>query len=249
LAQSVVAPQFTSGTPEILNSENELTVSLPLLNIGSEAAANVELTDIILRSTTRLSPAGMPLFIGNLAPDNTAAISPRFDSRPLTVGSRYLLTVRGTYDVSGTVYGFAVNRYIVVPAASPPPVELLKARVAVVVIPGSWTYTIHNNEAPLSQQFIAAFSLDIVAPVTVIGTPEGWEVETDNSSYVLWVATDQQLPYPHHIAPGGSLGGFQIQSSSRMQSESTPYVVTAWNHQSDEAGLVSPDLVLSPSRD
>ncbi len=126
------------------------------------------------------------------------------------------------------------------------PIALLKARVKVAVAAGIWTYTIFNDEPLSSQQFVAAFSLDVVAPVTVTGVPPGWEVETDNVSYVLWTASDLQLPYPHHIAPGGSLGGFQIQSP-RKDSESTAYIVTAWNHQTDNAGLVSPGLILSPA--
>lgn len=244
---SAQAPRFSTWTPGVLNNENELTVSLPILNIGDSAAANVRVTGITLGSATRLSPAGLPIFIGDLGEYGTDSVAARFDASGLAVGGKYLFTIQGTYESGGATYGFAVNRYIVVPTPSHPEVVWLRARVEVAVEPGIWTYTIFNDEPPDNPQFITTISLDVVAPVTVTGVPEGWEVETDNATYVLWYATDLQLPYPHHIAPGRFLGGFQIQSQ-RRESESTAYVVTGWNHQSDEAGLVSPDVVLSPSR-
>jgi hypothetical protein len=243
----VQAPRFSTVEPGLLNSDGELTVSLPILNIGTADASNIRVTSISLGSAVRLSPQGLPLFVGNLGTHNTTSIAARFSLSGLSVGGRYLMMVQGTYETNNATYGFAVNRYIVVPPPSPPPVVFLKAHVDVAVEPGIWTYTIFNNEPADSPQFVATFSIEVVAPFTVTGVPEGWEMETDNVSYVLWVAADQQLPYPHQIAPGGSLGGFQIQSSS-SGSESTAYVVTAWNHVSDQAGLVSPDVVLSPSR-
>jgi hypothetical protein len=244
LAQS---PRFNTGTPGVLNSGNELTITLPLLNIGVGDAANMKVTSMTLGSAQRLSPAGLPLFIGGLAVNNTTAVSGRFASGELAVGSKALLTVQGTYELGGATYGFAVNRYISIPAPAPPPFVTLKARVQVATEPGLWTYTIFNDEPLNSQQFIAAFSLEIAAPVIPSGVPPGWDVETDNATYVLWYAIDPALPYPHHIAPGTNLTGFQIQSKSN-DSESTSYVVTGWNHQSDQADLASADVVLSPLR-
>jgi hypothetical protein len=241
------APRFNTGTPGVLNSGNELTISLPLLNIGTGDAANMKVTSMTLGSAQRLSPAGLPLFIGGLAVNNSASVSGRFASDDLTVGSKVLLTVQGTYESGGATYGFAVNRYIAIPSPSQPPFVTLKARVQVATEPGLWTYTIFNDEPLNSQQFIATFSLEVAAPVIPSGVPQGWNVETDNATYVLWYAVDPELPYPHHIAPGSSLAGFQIQSKSG-DSESTPYIVTGWNHQSDQADLASADVVLSPLR-
>ena len=242
----VQAPRFSTGTPDVLNSENRISVTLPLLNIGTGAATNVRVTSITLGSATRLSPP-LPLFLGDMGVDNTESVYGRFSINGLAVGSRHLMTVRGTYQSDGATFGFTVNRYIVIPSPVEPPVRMLKARASVAAASGVWSYTLFNDEAPGSQQFINAFSLDIVAPVNVTGTPTGWQMVTDNASFVLWFAADQQPPYPHHIVPGASLGGFAIQSS-RSSSEATGFSITAWDHQNDEAGLVSLDAVLSPSR-
>lgn len=241
----VQSPRFSTGTPDVLNSENRVSFALPLLNIGTGTAANVQVTSITLGSATLLSPP-LPVFLGDLGADNAVSANARFSGSGLTVGSRYLVTVRGTYESGGATFGFTVNRYIVIPSPIEAPVSLLKARAEVAASSGVWSYSLFNDESPDSPQFINAFSLDIVAPVTVIGTPEGWEVLTDNASFVLWFAADQKLPYPHHIAPGMSLGGFSIQSS-RVNSEPTGFSITAWDHQNDQAGLVSLDAILSPS--
>jgi len=241
------APRFSTAAPGLLNSDGELTISLPLLNIGTADATNVKVTKISLGSAARTSPAGLPLPVGDVPFNGTSSISPRFSTAGLIVGGKYLLTVQGTYEANNITSGFAVNRYIVLPAPSQAPVLYLKAHVEVTVQPGVWTYTIFNDEPPGSSQFIALLSLEVGSPFTVTGVPDGWEVETNNVSYGLWVASDQQSPYPHHIAPGGSLGGFQIQSLQN-KSESLPYILTAWNHQSNQAGLVSPDVVFSPAK-
>lgn len=240
------APRFSTGTPDVLNSENRVSLTLPLLNIGTGTATNVQVTSITLGSATRLSPP-LPIFLGDLGVDNTVSVYGRFSSNGLNVGSNYLVTVRGTYQSDGTTFGFTVNRYVAIPSPVEPPIRMLKARAVVAVASGVWSYTLFNDESPGSQQFVNAFALDIVAPVTITGTPVGWEVITDNASFVLWFAADQALPYPHHIAPGASLGGFAIQSS-RINSEATGFSITAWEHQNDEAGLVAMDAIHSPSR-
>jgi hypothetical protein len=241
------APRFITGTPDLINSDGKLSFALPVLNAGTGSAGNVQLTDITLGPSARLIPPAMPVFLGDLAIDNSTSVNARFDSAGLIVGNKYLITARGTYESDGSTYGFAVNRSIAIPAPSAFPVELLKAHVETALQPGVWAYTLFNDELPASPQYINAFSMDVVAPVTVTGTPAGWQVLTDNISYVAWYTDDLALPYPHHIAPGSSLGGFQIQSA-RTNSESIGFGITAWNHTTDQAGLVQLSATLSPSR-
>jgi hypothetical protein len=241
--ENKMTPRFSTGTPDVINTAGNLSFSLPLINSGTEAAANLWLTDMTLNLATRLIPAGLPVFLGNLAVDNIVPVNGRFHGHGLLVGGRYLITVRGTYEFGGVTYGFNVNHDIIVPPPVASPIKFLNARVDVAVAPGVWSYQLFNDEASDSPQFINSFSLDVVAPVIVTGRPRGWADRTDNASYVLYSATDQQ----HRIAPGASLGGFEIQSSSGS-SESTGFSVTAWNHQTDQAGLVVLGAVLSPSR-
>jgi hypothetical protein len=241
------APRFSTIAPDILHSENRVAFSLSLLNIGDGAAENLKVTGVTLGSALRLFPIAFPVFMGNLGASNSIPINASFASSGLSVGGKYLITVRGTYESGGATFGFTVNRPIVIPASVPLPLQLLKAHVQVSTQPGVWSYTLFNDEPLDSPLFIATFSLGIVAPVSVIGTPDGWSFLTDNATSVLWYATDAALPYPHHIAPGTSLAGFTIQSA-RTASEATGFVLTGWDHQANQAKLSRPGSVLSPSR-
>ena len=243
------APSFSTRTPNILNSANKLSLSIPVLNTGTATANNVVVTGITLGSSIPLNPA-MPVVLGDLGADNAVAVNASFSAANLTVGNRYLVTVRGTYALGNATYGFTINRFIVVSAPVVPPVALLSAHVQVSVdlVASTWSYTVFNDElVGSSQRFINAISIDMTAPFTVTGTPTGWAVDTDNFSYVLWFAVDVQLPYPHHVAPQASLGGFQIMSA-RGSSESKGLSITSWNHQTDQADLTALGDTSVPSR-
>lgn len=242
-----LAPRFSTSTPGILNTEGRVSFSMPLLNIGDAAAGNLRVTSITLGSATRSNPASFPLILGDLGATNSVSVNAVFANTGLLVGGKYLVTIRGSYESGGSTYGFAVNRYIIVPPPVAAPVRFLKSHTLVAVESGVWSYMLFNDEPLDSPLFIASFSLDIVAPISVIGVPEGWSVLTDNLTYVLWYATDTLLPYAHHVAPGASLGDFRIQGAIGA-SESTGFIVTGWNHQTDRAELTSPGSVLSPAR-
>lgn len=244
------APSFSTRTPDVLNSAGRLSFSLPVLNTGAGPADNLIITDITLSAAARVGPA-LPLSLGDLAVDNVTLVNANFLNDGLVVGSRYLVTARGTYESGGVLYGFALNRYVVVPEPVAPPIEFLAAHVQVSVDPivGAWSYSLHNDEAAGSPRFINAISLDMASSFAVSGTPPGWAVETDNFSYVLWYAADEQLPYPHQIAPGASLGGFQILTQNAQRtSESKAFSITSWNHLTDQVDLTAFGTTLTPSR-
>ncbi len=242
-------PNFLTQTPTVLNVEdsNVLAITLPILNSGDASADNLKVTEISLQSASPVNGFGVPVHIGKFAAGNVFKVSAQFSSNTLSVGSIYLLTVSGVYTVFDAVHGFTVNRQLTVPPSQPSPVSYLSARVDVVKDGGLWNYTIHNDESVSSNQFIAAFSLDAAVPFTVTGTPHGWEVETNNRSYILWSAIGGAPSYEGQVAPNGILSGFQISSAS-LNSESTSFVLTSWNHMSDDFGLAYPGLIHSPAR-
>jgi len=252
MAVATAAPRLVGSEPNVLNTGQELFVSMPLTNVGGDSAFNVFVTGLSLSSAIRLSPQVFPVFVGDLAVGNVGAVNVRFNAVGLAPGKKYLLTVRGTYGSSPSKLGFAASRYVTIPPAAPYPVPLLKANVQASMEPTAWkysiwNYTIVNDEPADSPQYLAGFSLSIATPVTIEATPPGWSVETDNLTYVYWFAADESLPYPNHVRPGDSLSGFQLHSST-SSSESTPYVLSSWRQDTNEAGLVWPDVVITPSR-
>jgi hypothetical protein len=115
--------------------------------------------------------------------------------------------------------------------------------------PGTWSYTITNLEPGGSPNYINAFTLAVGAPIQVTGTPDGWDfdvVTQNGQTYVGWFSADPQLPYPHDIAPGASLSGFQIQSTVTT-SALLPYRIDAWDHDADDFGPFQIANVLAPS--
>jgi hypothetical protein len=124
--------------------------------------------------------------------------------------------------------------------------QTLMARVEVSTSPSHWSYTLFNEEPANSQNFIKFFSLDLAGPVTVTGTPAGWDFDTDGATFILWFNTDEALPYPNDIAPGTSLGGFELQSTATDSTQEL-YSLVGWNHSIDDAGLVQFGSTLVPS--
>lgn len=122
----------------------------------------------------------------------------------------------------------------------------LISNVTVAAGPPIWSYTLVNSEPADSPNFISTFSLAVNAPVTVTGTPAGWDFSTDNASFVFWFNTDPALPYPNDIAPGTSLGGFSL-TSTTTSSDLLSYGLTGWDHTLDQPGPTVSGTVLSPS--
>jgi hypothetical protein len=110
----------------------------------------------------------------------------------------------------------------------------------------TWAYSVLNDENASSPNFVTSFALTVDAPFAVVGTPDGWAFQTDNSTFVYWFNTDPALPYPHDIAPGASLSGF-ILSAPGAVSASEAFSLAAWNHTLDQPGPTVDGMVLAPS--
>ena len=244
---SPVAATLILGNPTVIHVAGAVRLNIPVMNVGDIGLVSLLCTNISLGSAQRSSPVGFPIVVGQLAASNTTRFAARFSDAGLVVGNRYLLTVRGSYVVNGVVYGLTLNRYVQLPAVTVPAEATLSARVDVSTSANYWNYKLVNTEASGSNQFIASLALTVFAPVTVTGIPPGWQVDTDNASYVLWTAADYVLPYPNQVAPGAALAGFQLMSP-RLGSEATASSIGGWNHSTDDAGLNAGDYTLTPNR-
>jgi len=116
-AQSSTGPVFSTQTPGSGVVGSTFMVLLPLANNGNATAGAVMVTSAALGSAPRTNPP-LPQALGDLAVGASNQLVLQFDSRPLILGGRYLLTVRGTYQFGGSTRGFAVNRFVVVTAPS-----------------------------------------------------------------------------------------------------------------------------------
>lgn len=246
----MVAPsiKLITAQPIVINTGNILYVSCPIINVGQDIAPNILINKISLGIVPRLSPQVFPLYLGNLSSFNTSTVDVQFNAINLIPDQKYLLNVAGVCGEKSAPIGFSVNRYITIPAKTAYPVELLKARMDIKLEPMTWNYTIFNDEPKDSQLYISAISLAIASSITVTGTPSGWNVDTDDLTYVNWYSEDISKPYSSHIRPGNSLNGFQIKSAVTADSESTACFLISWKNIADEPGLGIPVYAVTPRR-
>jgi hypothetical protein len=108
-------------------------------------------------------------------------------------------------------------------------------------IAGEWSYTIFNTEPPSGPDHIYSFSVAFTAPDTfVCATPNGWTY--DLSTYlVTWTSDD----LPFDVAPGGSLSGFSLCSTTGTSMEAG-YGLGSWDHDQDIPGDTATGSTLAP---
>jgi hypothetical protein len=115
----VTSVRFVTGPSGLGVIGSTLMIAQPIRNDGTVNAVNVQVTDATLRTATLTAPAVFPVTLGTIPPANSAVFEASFNASALVSNTPYLLTVRGTYQVGGIAAGFAVNRFITVPPASP----------------------------------------------------------------------------------------------------------------------------------
>jgi hypothetical protein len=121
----------------------------------------------------------------------------------------------------------------------------LATRVEVIQLGSTFNYTVYNDETAASTNHVNMFHLTVNAPITVTGIPAGWDVTTDNATFVGWFNTDLVPPYPDDIPPQGSMT-FSI-TSSVTTTALHRYTVASWDHATDGPGPAFREFISSPS--
>jgi len=111
------APAFATQTPLQGNSGSSFFVFLPVANVGSGDATNIEITSAALTllgsPVAQLKvPSALPYVVGFAAPTGVQTLDLEFDNTRLISGDRYLLKISGSYQSGATTFGFALNRFI-----------------------------------------------------------------------------------------------------------------------------------------
>ena len=165
---------FVGGSPGASLFAPNLSVAIPLINDGTTAAANVQVTSITSPGATLTSPAAFPVPLGTIPAGGNAPVFASFTSAAFAPGGTYLVTIKGNYVVSGTVgptLNFAVNKFVTIPAASPG--ENIIGTV--LVNPNTVTGAPFPHQAPdMGDEVNAPGPLVPIGPfVPVVPTPNG----------------------------------------------------------------------------
>jgi hypothetical protein len=62
-----------------------------------------------------ISPSTLPVSVGDISAASSFQVNVSFNATGLAAGSKYLLSIHGTYVLNGNTLGFSVNRYVSVP--------------------------------------------------------------------------------------------------------------------------------------
>lgn len=185
LAATASPVVFVSGTPGVAtDTPNLLLVALPLRNVGTAPALNVQVKSATLVNSTLLAPA-LPQNLGTLPTNDGAIVNLQFDAGALLPGVSYRLTVSGTYQVAGVTYGFSVNRNVAPPPASPGLAKLRTGNITSVIIdPGHYPVPAGGTTPPEQE---GSNPIGIVVPasprvILPLGTPASGDQAAGSAS-------------------------------------------------------------------
>jgi hypothetical protein len=130
-------PAFVGSSPGASLFAPNLSVALRLVNDGTAAATNVQLTSITSPGAVPTSPGAFPVALGSIPAGGNAIVNASFTSASFAPSGTYLVTIKGTYLVSGTAaptLNFTVNQFVTIPKASPgsSPLQYVQATSSVV---------------------------------------------------------------------------------------------------------------------
>jgi hypothetical protein len=109
---------LSAGGPGVsLLNPTTLLSALPIINNGTAAAQNVQLTAVPLTGGTLTSPA-LPFTLGTIPAGGSAVLNADFSGAFMPLGS-YALAVTGTYSVGAATYCFSLSSDFVIPPAAP----------------------------------------------------------------------------------------------------------------------------------
>jgi hypothetical protein len=106
-----------SGPGVNLLNPTMLVAAVPIMNTGTAAAQNVQVTALSLTTATLTSPS-LPADLGTIPAGGLEVLDTTFSGAFVPLGS-YALSVEGTFAVAGTTYCFALGTTLTVPPAAP----------------------------------------------------------------------------------------------------------------------------------
>jgi hypothetical protein len=121
-AISAAVLSLGSGGDSLLDP-NTLVSAVPIINTGTAAAQNVQLTAITLAGGALLTTPTLPFDVGTISAGSSSVLDAGF-SGVFTPLASYVLGVEGTYAVGDATYCFSLDGNLVVPPAAPGSVTL-----------------------------------------------------------------------------------------------------------------------------
>jgi hypothetical protein len=117
--QCLASPvDLLAGGPGVTLLDTTLLSALPIFNIGTAAAENVQLTTITLDEGTLTLPTSLPFGLGTIPVGSSAILDTNFVDAFAPLES-YILEAQGTYEAGVATYCFSIISELMVPPAAP----------------------------------------------------------------------------------------------------------------------------------
>ncbi len=199
-------PMFSTQTPVSGIVGPTFHVFFPLVNSGTATATNVQVTGVTLGALSATAPT-LPSQIGTLNPADRNVLNLAFRAGGLTVGSRYLLTVRGTYQAGGSsALGFALSRIVTASAASADLQSRIENQAAIDAVNAEFA-SLPGVDPVSDMQALLAFIRTQPAFVN-----SGIELVSPS----VWgqFANGEQVIFTDDLIPSATLGAVSVQSTT-----------------------------------
>jgi hypothetical protein len=248
-----MAVSLELGVSRSQQIEQRVLLTVPIANVGLDGAASVAIDSVkllladgfLIDNQARLA---FPRVFTPFGPGKVAGLAVRFASagpsfRPLSDYGPHELLVTGRIDGS---LPFTLTQPVGIAASRPAAGVPFFGQLLCGANEGVFQYVIANVATPAtSPQKIMAVAIDFVRPFTVLGTPPGWTLDTDGSTYVLWSAPPEISSA--QIAGGDLLGGFDIASDTNAF-EGGAYLLSTWDYSTNAPGPMASDMTIVSAR-
>lgn len=218
--------QISAAAASVVREGGEITISIPLTNVGDQVAYNLVLYQFYLGwvLTPTSPPPGGDIYFEQAHPYQVNPIALRFDASQLSVNETYYLYLAGYYydpdlqDYVGFELGVdvwipeyidgpsapaeAVSTEITVPDSEEP---FIDAQLVLVRAEGDeWEWELRNNS--FTEVIAAHLELQLGGlPYSAERLPEGWHVEHADHEGITWVIDGPSLALAAHT---GTKSGF-----------------------------------------
>lgn len=125
--------------------DGSLAIAAPVTNSGHRSASDVKISAVTFASGTRLTPAALPVSLGEIVATRAAVINARFSS--LAVPGKYPFTVTGSYAIGGKTHSFTASADVAVERSGGAPQPPGKASV-----PRQTTTGVPTPASPIPQE-------------------------------------------------------------------------------------------------
>lgn len=231
------------------NKLDLLSINIQFTNGGDKPIQNIQIESAVLNNKI-FSQLTVPWRVDDIQPsphglpNSDPIVGFSFSLSDLPSDNKNKLTINGNYFLNNKKDNFSYELDVDITSAR----QIIKDEFLLDAniyfdknFDNEWTYKIVNNEFSYTGYQINGFQLRLNSPFTIVTSPQGWLVETDNVSFVVWHAT---LGY--EIQTGASIDKFAIKTNSN-KATGIIYTITSENQTLKKFGPIKFGTVLGPS--